>query len=447
MTKNPTRRAVVILAAGRTGSSLLMQILQRLGMSVSAEMTPASEQNIMGGYEDMRVFTIHSQILRLLNASQYFPLPENWMETSGIKTKQDELSNIIKDEITKSSTIWGFKDPRTALFLPLWIQIFNSQKIVPCYFLAVRSPEASVASYSKQYNRDKQISELFWLYKNCTALYHTGGNCHIVHYEDWFTRPGELAQELLKYSGLDQFFTGDVDECLKEVIKPNLNRAGFQEHQIQNEHVLKFYDVLKDCKGNDFDRESLMGVVNKSRKAMDDFKGWYLEAQRKTDELHIVLERDLKKKFKDQIKALEAEHEKALQKMEERTTDMEHDLHEITLQNNGYLKQIKDLHDEKENLYFNLSSIQNNQKQTKKLKKSWIKPKQAPVQKVNAPATARRLVPEEFDLRNTYSYRLGQVFVSAVARPGKNTVMLPFRFIRILFEFLIHGRQPPHRLG
>jgi hypothetical protein len=52
------------------------------------------------------------------------------------------------------------------------------------------------------------------------------------------------------------------------------------------------------------------------------------------------------------------------------------------------------------------------------------------------PANVKNLRKELSEVHNTYSYRLGQVFVSAVARPGKNTFMLPFRFTKIIIEFL-----------
>jgi septal ring factor EnvC (AmiA/AmiB activator) len=113
---------------------------------------------------------------------------------------------------------------------------------------------------------------------------------------------------------------------------------------------------------------------------------------------------------------------------------LEQDLHEITLQNNEYLKQIKDLHDEMENLRVRLSSTQ------KKQKKS-------PAQNSIVSPKVKRLEQQLSEVHNTYSYRLGQAFVSAVARPGKNTFLMPFRFIKIIFDFLFSRKRPSNGSG
>ena len=60
-----------------------------------------------------------------------------------------------------------------------------------------------------------------------------------------------------------------------------------------HEFVIKLYNVLKDCKGNEFDRVRLMAIVKECRTAMNGFKGWYLEAQK------LMIQ---EKKFKEKLK-------------------------------------------------------------------------------------------------------------------------------------------------
>lgn len=78
MTDQQTKRVIVVLGAGRTGTSLLMKVLNAIGMTVSDIMTPPSEQNPDGGFEDSDIFALHSKILSALNTNQLFPLPEGW---------------------------------------------------------------------------------------------------------------------------------------------------------------------------------------------------------------------------------------------------------------------------------------------------------------------------------------------------------------------------------
>jgi hypothetical protein len=425
MTDNKTNKVIVVLSPGRAGTSLLMKALGAMGMRLSENMIPGSVGNPEGFFEDAEIVEVHKALLQNLNTSPVHPLPDGWLESEPTKKARPKLRKILDNRLQESNAIWGFKDPRTASFLPLWNRILNAPGTVPVFILAVRDPAVVSASLKRQINREEVITELQWLQRTTDALYHTAADCYIIHFEDWFTRPFELAQGLLEYTGLNEYFNGDLKVALKDVIKPNLNRAVYDDYKVQNEYVIKLYEVLKDCREANFDRQKLIAVVKESRKAINGFKGWYLEEQKKHDRLSKVLKRDLEKareQYEKRIKTLEAEHKRSIHEKDELIKELEQDLHKITLQNNEYLKQIKDLHDEKENLRVRLNSTQKQQVQ--------------PQPQNNVPANVKNLRKELSEVHNTYSYRLGQVFVSAVARPGKNTFMLPFRFTKIIIEFL-----------
>jgi hypothetical protein len=400
MTDNKIHRVIVVLSPGRSGTSLLMKALGAMGMRLSENMIPGSVGNPEGFFEDVDIVDVHKELLQNLNTHPVLPLPDGWFESESTKKAKPKLKKILEDRLQESNTIWGFKDPRTASFLPLWNRILSAPGTVPVFILAVRDPAVVATSLKHQVNREEVITELQWLQRTTDALYHTSADCFIVHYEDWFTRPFELAQGLLEYTGLHQYFSGDLEVALKDVIKPNLNRSIYDDYKVQNEYVIKLYEVLKDCREAKFDRQKLMAEVKKSRRAINGFKGWYLQEQEK----------------------------------DERITELEQDLHEITLQNNEYLKQIKDLHDEMENLRVRLSSTQKEQRQLPP-QNSIVSPK------------VKRLEQQLSEVHNTYSYRLGQAFVSAVARPGKNTFLMPFRFIKIIFDFLFSRKRPSNGSG
>jgi myosin heavy subunit len=568
MTDQQTKRVIVVLSAGRSGTSLLMKALGFMGMKLSENMIPGSAGNPEGFFEDAAIVEVHKQLIDDLGTQPTLPLPQGWLESEATKKARRKLREILESNLEDSNGIWGFKDPRTVSFLPLWNRILNAPGAVPVFVLAVRDPAVVATSLNRQINREKVITELQWLQRTTDALHHTAADCFIVHYEDWFTRPTELAQGLLAYTGLDQYFSGSVGEAIKNVVKPNLNRSVYEDYQVQNEYVLKLYDVLKDCRGDEFDRNRLMAVVKECRRAMDGFKGWYMEAQKQIGQQAMIrerleqeqgrsqemkermekkreriikleskvealqhknneylkqlkefeqelketrntsdkrieqtkaeyeqalqgktarieeLEQDLHeitlqnneylkqlKEFEQELKETrntsdkrieqtKAEYEQALQGKTARIEELEQDLHEITLQNNEYLKQLKDLHDEKENLRISLSARQNelqkirleHEKNLKQLKtraarlesieSKLKKVRQAEEEAINRNKTLqkkkqaqeKKLKKEIFELRNSYSFRIGQVFVNAVAKPGVNTVMAPFRLAKLVIE-------------
>ena len=435
MAENISKQAIVVLGAGRTGTSLAMQVLHQLGMTVSDTMTPPSEQNQMGGFEDTEIFSLQSELLDVLQTNQLYPLPDGWLSNPEVMAKKKQLADIVQNRIANAQTIWGFKDPRTALFLPLWFQVFNPHKIVAQYILAVRSPVSTIRSLKTQYAQGEEISELFWLHKNCAALTHTGSNVFIVHYEDWFTRPVELARELLATTGLDAYFSGDVQQTVQEVIKPQLNRAAYHEtYAVQNEYVVKLYDALQDCRGDDFDRDRLMSVVQECSMAIRGFKGWYVEAQK-----HLARQNQLSKRLEKTKSSQNNEHVQQIK-------DLKRQLQETTSQNNEHVQQIKDLHEEKEELRITLSSSMKELKKAKQDKDNAIKkikdfeqgevpvPNRQQGVNSNAPVSGHKWQKEVHALRNSTSFRLGQALVNAVVKPGKNTVLMPFRVVKILFE-------------
>jgi hypothetical protein len=297
-----TKKLIVVLGAGRSGTSLVMRALSNFGMTVSSEMTLSSVQNPTGTYEDSQIFKVHSDILENFKTNQYLPLPENWLDNKVIRESIKKLSSIIANEVDNAQTIWGFKDPRTALFLPMWNKIFNKAKVVPIYILAVRDPISVVNSLKLQYSYKEEVSELFWLHKNCEALFCTGANCFIVHYEEWFSHANEIIAKLLNYTGLNVYCKDiNIDESLKEVINPNLNRSIYGDYEIRNEYVLKLYDVLRTCRGSDFHKSTLMQIVEECRRVMDGFKGWLIQSRQLIEIESSKRAKIVKSKFEDQL--------------------------------------------------------------------------------------------------------------------------------------------------
>lgn len=274
-----SKRLIIILGPGRSGTSLLTRLLGTMGMKISENLSQPNLSNIEGFAEDTDIVNLHKKLLIDINAHPYLPLPDNWMNTNAAQEATNKIKQILNRESNLNSTIWGFKDPRINAFLPLWFKVLNSLRYTPIFVLSVRSVSAVAISCFKQYGTSQYIAELSWLNRIIDALHYTSADCFIVHYEDWFRNPTPIAKELLSYTGLDQYFTGNVTEILSQAIKSNLNRSVHEDYQIQNEYVIKLYDVLKDCRGADFDRTRLMAVVKECRQAMNGFKGWYLIAQ------------------------------------------------------------------------------------------------------------------------------------------------------------------------
>lgn len=371
MSKN-SKKIIVVLSAGRSGTSLLMKILGLLGMELSVDMVEGRFENPEGYYEDSEIVSIHKKLLEKVGGKATLPLPEQWLDTRPAKVAVQDLKTIVQLRLKSTEKIWGFKDPRTASFFPIWVKVFNSLGVVPVFILALRNPANVAISQRRQINREEAISELQWLLRVCDSLEYTASDCYILHYEDWFEEPQKTAQKLLKYCGLDKTFKGCLPEILRMAISPNLNRSVYDNYQIQNESVRDLYRMLKECRGHEFDRAKLMETVKHCRKNMDAFKGWSMEAG------HAF------KKVR-QLGEIEKVHVAELKQKEDLIRTME-------FRNHKSQKRLK----------FERRRHQKNLKSLKRIKQS-------------------------------LSFRLGQAIVESISQPGKKTIMLPFKIIHIAY--------------
>ncbi|MGS2744304.1 sulfotransferase family protein [Halomonas sp. LS-001] len=264
------REVVVVLGVGRSGTSLAMQALQTLGVRVSENMIPANVSNPKGFGEDADIVEIHKALLQALTPNPSMPLIEGWQNTPEAKKALQQLKTLVEQQVDAGPEIWAFKDPRTATFLPLWMRLFNQLKIVPRFILAIRQPNAVISSFAQQYGNDQAFAELIFLLRTLDALHHTGGNCHLLPYEDWFKHPSQTLQQLA-----DFVFDSATDlKGVEPPIVPTLNRAGYTDITIRNPMVRSLYQSLEACAHEQQPRDVLMQQVQEQRDMIEGFMPW-----------------------------------------------------------------------------------------------------------------------------------------------------------------------------
>lgn len=460
-------KVIVVLSAGRSGTSLLMNMLGRFGMTLSEKMIPGRLENPEGYFEDVEIVDVHRALFKDLDALPTIPLPDDWLSNRCTGTARRRLVDIIQQRVASAGNgIWGFKDPRTAHFLPLWNKVFNLTRTIPLYILAVRHPASVAVSLKRQENRDELITELQWLQRTTDALHHTAGDCFILHYEDWFQRPEELAHDLLDYTGLADRVPGEVSRLIKDTLKPNLNRSVFEDYAVQNPQVAALYDVLSQSRGTAFDREAVMETVLEARKTMAGYKGWYIRAGqliRENTALSSRLEtaRDSIDGANERANALaEAlDHGKGqLQKAREREKELvrkageqekklvrkvetlEKEMTQLTELNNDCLKKNQQLSEMVSDLKINnvnLKQFEQVKRDLETVRARRDKQDQELKQvRKNLKTFQRKFrnTDERYNIiQSSTSFQLGSLVVNAVKKPGLNTLLLPFRLIKLLF--------------
>jgi hypothetical protein len=145
---------VVILCMHRCGSSLVANVLQRLGMTLGPfELLGATEHNKYGHFEAVPFFHLDQQVLAQVFGFQDFPESAEafrrfserrgrWrLKTSPVTEEMLQRGRDLVEQLVGSGQVSGFKDPRVPLLWPFWSRVFAGfpgLRVVPLFL--VRSP-------------------------------------------------------------------------------------------------------------------------------------------------------------------------------------------------------------------------------------------------------------------------------------------------------------------
>ena len=234
-------KVVCVLGMGRSGTSALTRVLNLLGVYIGGEedlMSPAPE-NPDGFWEHNKIVEIHDQILRLFSSDWFSTnvLPNNWRENPQIDVYKDKLKNVLHQEFAERK-IWGFKDPRTCILLPLWKEIFDELELDPFFIVSVRNPIDVAESLRKRDNLDMGHSFRLWAYHNCNILYYTKDSKNkVILYDDLIEKSKSVIQSVINFLDIQ------VDEIQMENAIASIK--GYYRHS-QTKDLEKTDPFLKD---------------------------------------------------------------------------------------------------------------------------------------------------------------------------------------------------------
>ena len=192
-------KVAVILGMHRAGTSLAAKIVARLGYGLGGPLLKPGPDNPDGYQEHQEINARHEELLAQLGMTWDCswlarPAGEDADHAGPIR---ERLAAIVREQLEACGGRWAFKDPRTAAFLPLWMDLFDALAVEPIYILAVRAPQDTAASLAKRNGMSAPTAELLWTEHYLTALRRLGPRIAcVVHYEDWFAAPERQLRSL-----------------------------------------------------------------------------------------------------------------------------------------------------------------------------------------------------------------------------------------------------------
>jgi sulfotransferase family protein len=111
-------RIPVVCGMHRSGTSLLSSILIRHGVDMGTRLLSGDPSNPSGHFEDLDFVDVHKRILADHDAPVYLQSMRKWNYHS---RHHQSAKQIISDRMDNRMP-WGWKDPRTCLFVPFWLE-------------------------------------------------------------------------------------------------------------------------------------------------------------------------------------------------------------------------------------------------------------------------------------------------------------------------------------
>jgi hypothetical protein len=147
------RSLVLVAGSGRSGTSLVSGILQRLGYHVPTPEVPADDTNPRGFAESQWVVDFHTALLKRARVQVSDARPSAWAITADLCLEEDvqrQLRTWLEQQFAESGDLL-IKDPRLSWFLPLWQRCAEAIGVSPRFVTMLRHPAAVVDSKQRYY--------------------------------------------------------------------------------------------------------------------------------------------------------------------------------------------------------------------------------------------------------------------------------------------------------
>ena len=128
-------QSLIITGMHRSGTSLTASLLQSSGVNIGDRLMGRDTGNNKGHFEDLDFVNFHQQVLESQDIN-----PAGWTEQQQIKVPRQYLAAAKSLLAARQDLpLWGWKDPRTTLFLDFWSDLLPDAKYILLYRFAVGS--------------------------------------------------------------------------------------------------------------------------------------------------------------------------------------------------------------------------------------------------------------------------------------------------------------------
>lgn len=160
-------RPLIVVGMHRSGTSLTASLVESAGIDIGSELLGANESNPLGHYEDLAFQQFHARALIAQGLSS-----EGYTATArgAVPMTMEPAADELLAERMRPGAAWGWKDPRTTLFLDFWQERLPNAR----YLCVFRRPWEVVDSLFRRGDETFVVNPTFafnvWTHYNRSML-------------------------------------------------------------------------------------------------------------------------------------------------------------------------------------------------------------------------------------------------------------------------------------
>jgi GT2 family glycosyltransferase len=228
------RRAVIILGMHRSGTSAVTRAVNLMGVELSDRLLPPEPgSNETGFWEHADVVALHDDVMAELGRAweDVRALPPHWEKRRDLASFKDRLARILARDF-EGATLWGVKDPRLCLLMPMWTDVLADFESTAHYLLVHRNPIEVARSIEAREGLPEPWGILMWLRHVLAAELHSRGAPRVfVAYDavmgDWRATVARIG------AGLGIAWPRTADEVAGEMA--GFIRPGLRHHAVDDQ--------------------------------------------------------------------------------------------------------------------------------------------------------------------------------------------------------------------
>jgi len=231
--------AVVVLGAGRSGTSAITRALPAIGVPLGDNLRRGRGKNPTGFFEDRDLLALNKRLKRTLGirGDSVRLIEDSEWEAAPVRRLRDQAVATISRRFG-GQRYWGYKYGRTLRMLPFWTAVYDELGLDVRYVVALRNPMSVARSREALDSRrgTQEKSDLEWLVNVVPYLRTIREHPFVVvDYDLLMADPAAQLERIATRLGIPLDDRGGIDAYCGSFLRPGMRHSRFTIEDLERD--------------------------------------------------------------------------------------------------------------------------------------------------------------------------------------------------------------------